>query len=143
MPILNEMEVWDKVEAADFPIKVGGVYRWGQTDEHWPLDFIPRADLKEEPRPAKFVGQRQVTAFQVDRSIYDEILLDHAAEFGCEVFEQTKVTQINTEGDRVTSLQIQRKDGSTEEVTAKYFVDASGNSGMLRRKMGVEVDSPT
>ena len=29
------------------------------------------------------------TAFQVDRSIYDEILLHHAAELGCEVREET------------------------------------------------------
>jgi len=30
-PILHEMGVWEKVEAAEFPIKVGVTYRWGQS----------------------------------------------------------------------------------------------------------------
>ena len=30
-PILHEMGCWDKVEAANFPIKIGGTFRWGQS----------------------------------------------------------------------------------------------------------------
>lgn len=73
--ILDEMGVWDKVEAANFPIKIGGTYRWGASDELWDLDFLVGKPFNDEPRPAKFVGQRRETAFQVDRSIYDKILL--------------------------------------------------------------------
>ncbi len=41
--ILHEMGAFDKVEAADFPIKVGATYRWGQpTDvDLWYFYFIP------------------------------------------------------------------------------------------------------
>lgn len=35
--VFQEMGCWDKVEAADFPIKIGATYRWG-TDPH-PWDF--------------------------------------------------------------------------------------------------------
>src|SRR5579871_5453177 len=90
--ILDELGCWDKVEAANFPIKVGATYRWGKCPELWHLEFFPFDEFKEEARPAKFEGQRQRTAFQVDRSIYDKILLDHAESLGCEVFEGTKVT---------------------------------------------------
>jgi N-acetyl-anhydromuramyl-L-alanine amidase AmpD len=31
--ILDEMGCWDKVEAADFPIKIGATYRWGNTTD--------------------------------------------------------------------------------------------------------------
>jgi flavin-dependent dehydrogenase len=136
---LAELGVWDRVEAANFPIKVGATYKWGTTDESWHVNFIPNAALPEEPRPAQFQGVRTRTAFQVDRAIYDKILLDFAAELGCEVEQGTGVSTIQHEGDRVTGLVL--KDGRT--ITADHYVDASGHSGILRRAMGVEVEYPT
>lgn len=137
--ILHEMGVWDKVEAADFPIKVGATYRWGTTSDLWHFNFVPHGALKSEPRPAKYRGQRKATAFQVDRAEYDRILLDHAESLGCEVRQETRVASIERDGDRVTGLRLD--DGS--RIEAQFFVDASGGGGVLRRAMGVEVDSPT
>src|SRR5579862_4998068 len=94
MAILDEMGCWHKVEAANFPIKIGATYRWGKTKELWDFEFMPSKYFKEETRPATFTGQRRALAFQVDRAIYDKILLDHAASLGCEVFEATKVLNI-------------------------------------------------
>lgn len=137
--VLNEMGCWDKVEAADFPIKIGATYRWGKSPELWDFEFYPSKNFVDEPRPAQYAGQRLWTAFQVDRSIYDTILLDHAEELGCEVRQQTKVQKVLTEGDSVSGLLLE--DGS--EIHAQYYIDASGHSGILRRAMGVAADSPT
>ena len=137
--VLDEMGCWNKVEAAGFPIKVGATYRWGREEGFWDFHFVENGRLAAEPRPAKYRDQRVRTAFQVDRSIYDEILLDHAAELGCEVREACGVRSATVEGDAVASLRME--DGS--EVRAKWFVDASGHAGVLRRALGVEVDCPT
>jgi flavin-dependent dehydrogenase len=137
--VLDEMGCWDKVEAANFPIKVGGTYRWGKSPELWHFEFLPLADFKDEPRPGKYEGFRQQTAFQVDRSIYDKILLDHAAELGCVVRQGTRVAEILRDGDRVDGLRL--GDGSV--VTARYYIDASGNAAILRKAMGVAIDCPT
>ncbi len=137
--VLSEMGCWDKVEAANFPIKVGATFRWGKSPELWDFEFLPLKDFKEEPRPAKYEGQRRQTAWQVDRAIYDDILLKHARELGCEVHEQTQVGEIEREDDRVTGLKL--RDG--RRVTARWYVDASGHVGVLRRAMGVEVDVAT
>src|SRR5476651_1150049 len=102
--VLDEIGVWDRVEAADFPIKVGATYRWGRTDDLWDFEFLPDGKLKTEARPAKYEGQRRKTAFQVDRAIYDQILLDRAAELGCEVRQETMVRSVRRDGDRVESL---------------------------------------
>jgi flavin-dependent dehydrogenase len=143
--IQNEMGVWDKVEAAGFPVKIGSTYRWGKTDELWQINFLRDEQFRDEPRPAKFAGQRAETAFQVDRSIYDEILLDHAQSLGCDVRQGVKAISFRKEGDRVLSATIgpAKGGGPTEEVEARYYVDASGGSGLLRREMDVEVESPT
>lgn len=137
--ILDEMGCWDKVEAADFPIKIGATYRWGKSPELWDFEFIRSDVFVNEPRPAKFEGQRKWTAFQVDRAIYDDILLRHAESLGCEVREETKVAKVLTGKGRVDGLQLE--DGS--EITARYYMDGSGHAGVIRRALGVRADSPT
>ena len=137
--VLAEIGAWDKVEAADFPIKIGATYRWGATDELWDFEFLPGSEYKDEPRPGKFEGDRSLTAFQVDRAVYDKILLDHSRSMGCEVTEGVRVVEVLTEGDSVTGLVL----SNGETVTAKYYVDGSGISSIIRKAFDVPVDYPT
>lgn len=138
--ILNEMGAWDKIEAADFPIKFGATYTWGKTTEPWTFGFIPLEEIpKDFKRPGKWEGWRTRVALQVDRAEYDRILLDHAASMGCEVRQQTKVASVERDGDAVTALVLE----GGEKITARHYVDASGNAAVLRRAMGVQVDAPT
>ncbi|MBX3315442.1 MAG: tryptophan 7-halogenase [Phycisphaeraceae bacterium] len=136
--ILHEMGVWDKVEAANFPIKIGASYTWGKIGDIWDFDFYPAEEFVDEARPAKFEGQRRFTAFQVERAIYDEILLRHAETLGAMVREETQVRDVLHEGDRITGLRLD----SGEVVTARWYVDASGHVGLIRRAMGVENQVP-
>lgn len=85
------MGVWDKIEAADFPVKIGATYLWGKDPELWDFGFIPPNAYLGNTRPAKFEGIRQMTALQADRALYDDILLRHAAALGCTVLEETAV----------------------------------------------------
>lgn len=133
------MGCWDKVEAANFPIKIGATYKWGSTPELWDFEFIRSSEFKDEPRPAKFEGQRLATAFQVDRAIYDKILLDHARELGCDVFEQCKVQNVEVDNKEVSHLTLE----SGVQIEARYFLDASGHSGIIRRALGIEATAPT
>ncbi len=138
--VLHEMGCWDKVEAANFPIKIGATYTWGKTIDPWDFEFLPLTDIKpDEPRPGKFDGWRVQTAFQVERALYDKILLDHAASMGCEVREETMVREVLRDGDRVTGLKLE----NGEVVTARYYIDASGNPAVIRRAMGVQVEVPS
>jgi len=139
--ILWEMGCWEKVEAAGFPIKVGATYRWGQSEDLWDFDFVPER-FAGGPRPARYEGERQFTAFQVDREVYDTILLDHARQMGCRVLAPHAVRRIARGGsdpDRVEALEL---DGGGE-IHGRHFVDASGHVGVLRRGMGVGVREPT
>lgn len=133
MPILHEMGAWDKVEAADFPVKLGASLTWGRDNDEWDFDFYPRDQFKDEPRPAKYEGQRRFTAFQVERAIYDKILLEHAASMGAEVRMPCQVREIETGGDRVTGFRLE----SGEVITARYYLDCSGAIGILRRTLGI------
>jgi flavin-dependent dehydrogenase len=137
--VLHEMGCWEKVESAGFPIKIGATYRWGKSPKLWDFEFMPIAEYRDEPRPGKYEGQRRRLAFQVDRAIYDKILLDHAREMNCEIYEKTKVSSIKYADDRIVALILERG----EEVTARYYIDCSGGVGLLRRTIGIEIDAPT
>jgi flavin-dependent dehydrogenase len=137
--VLDEMECWDQVESAGFPIKIGATYRWGKSPELWDFEFIPDGKLEPAPRPGKYAGQRTQTAFQVDRAIYDDILLRHAQSMGCKVHQEAAVRKVLRTGDRVEGLVLDS--GAT--VVARHYVDASGHGGILRRAMDVQANSPT
>jgi flavin-dependent dehydrogenase len=137
--ILEELGAWDEVERANFPVKIGGTYRWGRVPELWDFNFINPKDFEACTRPASYDGLRRATAFQVDRAIYDDILLRHAEKLGCEVRQQTAVKEVLHDDDRIEGFRL-----STEEVVrGRYYVDASGYVGILRRALGIPVDCPT
>ena len=138
--VLHEIGCWEKVERAGFPVKIGATFTWGKTTDPWIFEFLPVANIPQEvERPGRYQGWRVQTAFQVDRSTYDKILLDHAAELGAFVSQGCRIKAIHRAGDRVDA--IETEDG--RRVTARYFVDASGNAAILRKAMGIEVTVPT
>jgi len=138
--ILNEMGCWEKVEAANFPIKIGATYTWGSTTEPWDFEFLDLDAIEPDAqRPGRFEGWRRDTAFQVDRAIYDQILLDHAEELGCEVRQETRADRIEVDGDRIAAVHL----SSGAVVTADHYVDATGAAATLRRAVDVEVTAPT
>jgi len=137
--VLHELGVWDEVERADFPVKIGATYRWGGTPELWDFNFVHPPDFEGHRRPAPYEGLRRATALQVDRAKYDDILLRHASLLGCEVRQKTAVRDVRVEGDRIDGVVL----STGESVQAQYYVDASGYAGVLRRALGVPVDCPT
>lgn len=144
--VLQEMGCWEKCEAAGFPIKVGATYRWGNSDELWDFNFVDPTEVEALTRPGSYQGTRMATAWQVDRAVYDQILLDHAQEGGCLVQQQTQVIKTvldEKDPDKIDHLQVRNQTGETHEVRGRYYIDASGGIGVLRKALGVTTHSPT
>jgi len=140
--ILDEMGCWESVEAANFPIKVGATYTWGADPRPWDFNFVNPEDFQSVERPARFEGQRRLTAFQVDRAVYDDILLTHAARLGCDVRQEAIVRSVLPDGNRVAGLTVEHAGSEPETICARWYIDASGNAGILRRAMGVGTTGP-
>ncbi len=80
-------------------------------------------------------------SYQVTRAEFDKVLLDHAAESGAEVREETSVEEIEFSDDEVR-LVISRRDGlppvdgraearPAGEIRAQYVIDASGRNSVI------------
>lgn len=77
------------------------------------------------------------SSYQVPRAEFDKVLLDHAAENGAEVREETSISQVNFFPDRV-ELEVQPKSSSPEKITARYVIDASGRHSVLGSQFGLK-----
>jgi flavin-dependent dehydrogenase len=77
------------------------------------------------------------TAFQVERSKFDKILLDHARECGADVREETSVEDIALAPGR-PRLTIAAQSGALEEIEAEYLLDCSGRHSVLGTRLGLK-----
>src|SRR5436190_5009292 len=75
-------------------------------------------------------------AYQVSRGDFDKVLLDHAAESGAEVHEQTPVEAVEFSNHGV-DLAV-RSNTSTNSIQARYLVDAGGRTSVLGRQFKIK-----
>ncbi|MEP6698908.1 MAG: NAD(P)/FAD-dependent oxidoreductase [Verrucomicrobiota bacterium] len=69
-------------------------------------------------------------SYQVPRAEFDKMLLDHAAESGAEVNEETSVEKVAFD-DEGAELQVTAKDAAARQIRARYVIDASGRNSLL------------
>src|SRR5256885_2228155 len=77
-------------------------------------------------------------SYQVTRADFDKVLLDHAAESGAEVREETGVDDVDFSDDGATLAISQRKNGVAEQIQARYVVDAGGRNSILSAKFKIK-----
>jgi flavin-dependent dehydrogenase len=120
--ILAEIGLEEKLAAANFPVKSGGCFLWGQSPDPWCIRF------EEIPGRA--------TSYQVKRSVFDKILLDHVADQGVVVRQGHRVTDILVDGGgRVTGVNYTDAEGVGHAATARYTVDASGLAAVIANRL--------
>lgn len=73
---------------------------------------------------------RRDRAYQVTRSEFDKLLLEHSRENGAEVREETEVKKIAFEEDRV-KIDIETADGARSIIESRYLLDCSGRQTTL------------
>ena len=109
----ERMGVKEKIDRADVIVKYGGkiVSACGTSSNRFLFSNVFRC--------------KYPTAYQVERSRFDHILLDHAAETGCEVRQGEKVTDFSCDQDGVTIHT------TTGEFRSRYLIDCSGRNSLV------------
>jgi FAD-dependent halogenase len=118
--------VADKLAKAEFTRKRGGTQRWGANPEPWTFAFSVSP---------KMAGETSY-AYQVERSKFDQILLDHARDMGVDVREQHAVSDVIDGGDRIRGVSYTDAAGNPGTIHARYVVDASGNKSRIYQRVG-------
>jgi flavin-dependent dehydrogenase len=120
----ERMGVKEKIDKADVTIKYGGkiVSACGTRSTRFLFSDVFRC--------------KSPTAYQVERSMFDKLLLDHAAESGCRVFQGVNVTDIALETDGVT---IQTAAGQFD---GRYLIDCSGRNSLISARFNLRQNYP-
>lgn len=121
----------DELDAAGFPKKGGGTFRWGSGAEPWSFAFSTLPEL----------GQADGYAYQVERAKFDDILLQNAKRKGVIVREECTVHEPIEENGRFVGVKYTDSTGAQRVAHGRYIADASGNTGGLHQYAGERIFS--
>jgi FADH2-dependent halogenase len=128
--LFAEMGVLPTLEKEGFPLKTGAQFHVGNGSKCLKLIF----------RNGRYT--REATAFQVERSRFDHLLLQHAGQSGAEIREGVAVTRFdNSQPDRVL-VETRDDAGQARRFQARFLVDASGRGNFTGNQQGLRVVHP-
>lgn len=125
--LLRDLGVWPKLEQAGFLRKYGAEFCTGDRSRLRRFWF------------GQNLGPTCEYSYQVERSHFDQLLLDNAREHGCEVHEETRVTTLDAPNTDLMTLRCSGSRGGFD-ITSRWVIDASGRAafagttGGLRRR---------
>jgi len=127
--LFEEMGVLPTLEAAGFPMKYGAQFHLGNASKGLKLVFSNGC----------FTGE--TLAFQVERSIFDHLLLKHTRVSGAEVREGWTVSKSYSDPDQAV-VEAHSDDGETAQFRARFLIDASGRGNFTGNQEGLRVIHP-
>lgn len=111
----------EKVASHGFFKKPGAAMKFNQFKKEAYTDFIA-------------LGHDN-NAWNVTRSEFDKILLDHAESTGTHVFQSTRVSSLTFSGKRpISALWTHGPSSQSGTITFDYLVDASGRAGLMSNR---------
>jgi flavin-dependent dehydrogenase len=99
----------------------------------------------KESRPFYFfeaLHHESSVTWQITRAQFDLMLIEHAAEQGADVHQETQIKRVLFEGDRAYGVEALMTDGTLQTFEAPVVVDATGQSAMLSNRFGWRVRDP-
>jgi FADH2-dependent halogenase len=122
--IFAEMGLLPKLEAAGLTRKVGAQFHLGDGSRSLSLVF----------RNGRYT--KHAEAYQVERSKFDHLLLQHAREAGAEVREGWTVGRCDTDAGGAT-VTATGPEGTPESFRASFLIDASGRGNLTAIQQGL------
>ncbi|HTE20151.1 MAG TPA: tryptophan 7-halogenase [Armatimonadota bacterium] len=115
---LERIGVIDQIKSSHFPKKYSVQFASLNGRISQPFYFFQHFDHEAS------------TTWQVNRSEFDQILLDNARVRGAEVLEETRAEQIVRDGDTVVGVRALGNSGERLELRAPITIDASGRDAL-------------
>lgn len=133
-PIWAKIGFLEKIEDAGFVRKPGACW----TAPRSPVGRFISIRLGEFPPP----GATQLYTYNVERDVFDTMLLRHAHELGAKVVQGATVQEVLFEDGRAVGVRLKLADGWQKDVFAKMVVDASGRRCVLANQLGLKRKDP-
>ena len=107
------------------------------------VQFVTHRGTESEPFFFRQHDARECsTTWQVERSEFDKLLFDRAAECGAECHDRTRLLDVVFEGDRATGVKLRDRDGAEHLIACDVVIDATGQQSFLANKLGLKQVNP-
>ena len=127
---LERLGLLDKLRGSHFPVKHSVRFVSPSGKEGEPFYFRETID-----------GERAST-WQVERSEFDQLVLDNACQSGVDVRFRTSVRSVEFEGDRAVGVLARNGGEGLEEISCRVVVDATGRSTLIGSQLGLKQAVP-
>ncbi|HEY7755423.1 MAG TPA: NAD(P)/FAD-dependent oxidoreductase, partial [Actinomycetota bacterium] len=132
--VFDQIGFLDKMEAVGFTHKPGVVW----TTPNARSGKFVSVRTSEFPFP----GAPRPYSFNVERDLFDAMLLRHAHELGATVLQGVAAKEVLFEGDRAVGVRVSPSEGWEHEARARVVVDASGRRCLLANQLGLRRKDP-
>ncbi len=108
------------------------------------VQFVTHRGTESEPFFFRQHDDRECsTTWQVERSEFDKMLFDRAAELGADCQDQTRLLDVCfDETGKATGVRVRDRDGNEHDISSKVVVDASGQSAIIASRLGLKEINP-
>ena len=133
--------IWERIGFRPLMERAGFVHKPGAT---WTAPRTPPGRylairLNEVPCPGAPAPHH---TYNVERDVFDAMLLRHAHEEGAEVLQGLKAGEVLFEDGRAVGVRAIAADGWERELRSRYVVDASGRRCLLANQLGLKRKDP-
>lgn len=152
IPVINgvfhDLEIFDTLYDGRFVRKMGVTFVWGTDRRPWDADYLKIETFsRDDGQVINVVGQDfselmrremkrdiPLTAINVRRAEFDELLLRQAQHFGAEVREGVEATAIHRDAaGAISGVSWRDEHGGEGRIDTPFVLDASGLRAMLTR----------
>lgn len=127
VPLFERLGVLDDIKRIGLP-KFGAEFNDHGKTLTW---YFTEAMVKNRPN-----------TYEVRRSEFDQVLIQHTQKFGTEAHEGVRVTEIEFRPGQTTRVTSRADDGTIRHWEAKYVVDATGRDTLLANRFGMKQRNP-
>jgi len=126
---IKRLGMLKKLRCSGFTKKVGVQFVNSNGRESQPF-FFEEHDPRESSQ-----------TWHVERSEFDKLFFDNAAEKGADYFDETRATAVDLSSN-APRVQIRSSRGTSHEVRCQVLVDATGQQAFLANRLGVQAVNP-
>ena len=148
--ILRDLGIYDELVESTHIQKIGAVFIWGKNREPWNIEFLELDGLEIGALSTDTIdvtGQdfgslidnlhqpdKPFLSFNVRRAEFDDMLLNKAREFGADVREETRATEVvKDDRGRVVAVKWRDRSGNSGTIDTPFVLDAAGLNAMMTR----------
>ncbi|TWU46332.1 putative FAD-dependent oxidoreductase LodB [Rubripirellula tenax] len=128
---LQRLGLTDRIKAAGWQVKKS-------------VQFVTHNGRESEPFFFRQHDDRDCSnTWQVERSEFDKMLFDRAAELGADCVDQTRLVDVKfDENGKATGVVLKDRNGNLHDVECRVVIDGTGQQSFIANKRGLKTINP-